>query len=180
MSNTRRAPWAALALVALLAACSSSGSSKASDTTNKPASGETTTAAASSSGGAKKIDACSLLADADAVAILGEPVDKKGPASGVGESVCEWHTATENSITISVGSPGTAPNDKLTLDPILGTPEPVPALNGKGFYLSGGEVDFAAGNRYNSVQVVTAANGGDRTQAADLAVKIAPKIAEAS
>lgn len=181
MSNTRRAPWCALFLVPVLAACGSSGgSSKASSTTSNPGSGATTTVAASSSGGDKKIDACSLVSDDEAKTLLGETVTKKGPGSGVGESVCEWDTATSNSVTVSVGSPGTAPGDKLTLDPSLGTPSPVAALNGKGFYLSGGEVDFAAGNRYNSVQVVTAANGGDRSKAEQLAVELTPKIAQAS
>ena len=180
MSNTRRAPWCALLLVAVLAACGSSGgSSKSSNTTNNPASTQTTTAA-SSSGGGKKIDACSLVSDAEAKTLLGEIVTKKGPGSGVGESVCEWDTATSNSVTVSVGSPGTAPADKLTLDPTLGKPDPVAALNGKGFYVSGGEVDFAAGNRYNSVQVVTAASGGDRSKAEQLAVELTPKIAQAS
>ena len=180
MSNTRRAPWCALLLVAALAACGSSGgSSKSSNTTANPPAGETTTAAPSSSGGDKKIDACSLLSDSDAVALLGEPVTKKGPGSGVGESVCEWDTATDHSVTISVGSPGTAPGDKLTLDPILGTPEPIAALNGKGAYV-GGQAYFTAGNRLNSIQAVTVAGDADRSKAEQLAAKIAPKIAQAA
>ena len=181
MSNTRLAPWCALALVAVLAACGSSGSSKASDSTDKPASGATTTAASSdgSSGGAKKIDACTLLSDADATALLGEPVSKKGPAGGVGESTCEWDTATYHSVSISVGSPDTAPNDKLTLDPILGTPSPIAALNGKGAY-AGGQAYFTAGNRLNSIQVVSVAGDADRSKAEQLAVTVAAKIAAAS
>ena len=178
MSNTRRVPWCALFLVTVLAACSSSGgSSKSSSTTSNAAS--TGTTAASSSGGDKKIDACSLVSDDEAKTVLGETVTKKGPVSGVGESVCEWDTATENSITVSVGSPGTAQGDKLTLDPTLGKADPVAALNGKGFYVAGA-VDFAAGNRYNSVQVVSVAGDTDRSKAEQLAVELTPKIAQAS
>lgn len=163
-----------------LAACGSSGSDKSSSTPSEPSSGQSTTTASSSSGGGKTIDACTLLSDADAEALLGEAVTEKGPGSGTGESVCEWSTATEHSVTISVGSPDTAPGDKLTLDPILGTPEPVAALNGKGFYVAG-QVSFAAGNRDNYVQVVTdVTSDADRPKAEQLAVTLTPKIAQAS
>ena len=166
---------AVLFFVVVLAACGSS--SKTSKTAGNPASPETT--AASSGGGEKKIDACSLVSDAEAKTVLGEAVSKKGPASGVGESVCEWDTATEHSITVSVGSPDTAPGDKLTLDPTLGKADPVAALNGKGFYVAG-EVDFAAGNRYNSVQVVSVAGDADRSKMEQLAAELTPKIGGAS
>ena len=170
------APLCVLLLVALFAACGGS-SNKASKTVSDPAS--PATSAASSGGGEKKIDACSLVSDAEAKIVLGEAVTKKGPASGVGESVCEWDTATDHSITVSVGSPGTAPGDKLTLDPILGKADPVAALDGKGFYVAGA-VNFAAGNRYNSVQVVSVAGDADRSKAEQLAVELTPKIGQAS
>ena len=179
MLSTRRSSWCALLLVAILAACGSSGgSSKSSNTTSNPAAGETTTAA-SSSGGDKKIDACSLVSDDEAKSVLGEAVTKKGPGSGSGDSVCEWDTATEHSVTVSVGNAGTAPGDKLTLDPTLGKADPVAALNGKGFYVAG-QVDFAAGNRDNYVQVVSVAGDADRSKAEQLAVELTPKIAQAS
>jgi Protein of unknown function (DUF3558) len=183
-SNTRGVLWCSLALVLVLAGCSGSSNDKSSNTSGTPTSGESTDVSTSSpdSGGdsGAKIDACALLSDADAKALLGEPVTDKGPGSGTGESVCEWDTATEHSVTISVGSPGTAPGDKLTLDPILGTPEPVAALNGKGFYVAG-EVDFAAGERDNYVQVVTDVTSDvDRPKAEQLAATLTPKIAQAS
>jgi hypothetical protein len=170
------APLGVLLLVAVLAACGGS-SNKAANTASNPASPGTS--AASSGGGDKKIDACSLVSDDEAKTVLAEAVTKKGPASGVGESVCEWDTATDHSITVSVGSPGTAPGDKLTLDPILGKADPVAALGGKGFYVTG-EVDFAAGNRYNSVQVVSVAGDADRSKEEQLAVELTPKIGQAS
>lgn len=178
MSSTGRA-LGALSLVAVLAACGGSGSSKSSSTPTNAAAGPSTTAPSSSGGGGTKIDACSLLSDAEAKSLLGEAVTKKGPAAGVGESICEWDTATEHSVTVSVGSPGTAPGDKLTLDPTLGKAEPVAVLNGKGFYVAG-EVDFAAGNRDNYIQVVSVAGDADRSKAEQLAVKLTPKIAAAS
>lgn len=111
--------------------------------------------------------------------MLGEPLTNTGPGAGVGQSVCEWDTESSYSVTISVGTPGTAPDDKLTLDPVLGTPQPVASLNGKGSYVGSGTVYFTAGTRLNSVQVVTAAFGGavDRTKAEELATQLVPKIA---
>jgi hypothetical protein len=177
-SNMRGSRLGVLILVAVLATCGGS-SNKTSNAVSNPAS-PGTTAAASSGGGETKIDACGLVSDDEAKTVLGEAVTKKGPTSGVGESVCEWDTATDHSITVSVGSPGTAPSDKLTLDPILGKAVPVAALGGKGFYVAGGEVDFAAGNRYNSVQVVSVAGDADRSKAEQLAVELTPKIGQAS
>jgi hypothetical protein len=176
VSNRRGARLCVLLLVAVLAACGSSN--KTSNAVSNPAS-PGTTAASAAGGGGKKIDACSLVSDGEAKTVLGEVVIKKGPASGVGESVCEWDTATEHSITVSVGSPGTAPGDRLALDPILGKADPVAALGGKGFYVAGA-VDFAAGDRYNSVQVVSVAGDADRSKAEQLAVELAPKIGPAS
>jgi hypothetical protein len=177
MSSTGRA-LCALSLAAVLAGCASSGSAKSSSTPTNAASGPSTSAASSAGGGAK-IEACSLVSDAEAKSVLAEAVTKKGPGGGPGESVCEWDTATEHSITVSVGSPGTAPGDKLTLDPALGKADPVAALNGKGFYVAG-QVDFAAGNRDNYIQVVTVAGDADRGKAEQLAVELTPKIAAAS
>ena len=176
MSNMRRAPLGVLLLVALLAACGGS-SNKTSNPASNPGSPATT--AATSGGSNKKIDACGLVSDDEAKTVLGEAVTNKGPVSGVGESVCEWDTATDHSITVSVGSPNTAAGDKLTLDPVLGKADPVPALNGKGFYVAGA-VNFAAGDRYNSVQVVSVAGDADRSKAEQLAVELTPKIEQAS
>ncbi|MEO6469683.1 MAG: DUF3558 family protein, partial [Acidimicrobiia bacterium] len=160
MSSMPRASWfaLALALVVGVAACGSSSGSKSSGPASSPSSSSPSDS--SSKGGAdKKIDACTLLSDAEAESMLGEPLTNTGPGAGVGQSVCEWDTESSYSVTISVGTPGTAPDDKLTLDPVLGTPQPVASLNGKGSYVGSGTVYFTAGTRLNSVQVVTAAFG---------------------
>lgn len=177
--SSRPRSWFALALVVGLAACGSSSGSKSSGPSSSPSSSSASDSPAKSAD--KKIDACSLLSGAEAESMLGEPLTNSGPGAGVGQSVCEWDTASSYSVTISVGSPGTAPDDKLTLDPVLGTPQPVASLNGKGSYLGSGTVYFTAGTRLNSVQVVSANFGGsgDRTKAEQLATQLVPKIAAA-
>ena len=177
MSSMPRVSWFALALVVGLAACGSSSGSKSSGPTSSPSG--SSSSGSSSKGADKKIDACSLLSDAEAASTLGEPVTKKGPGSGVGQSVCEWDSASSYTVTVSVGSPGTAPGDKLTLDPVLGTPQPVASLNGKGSYMGGGIVYFTAGDRLNTVQVVTDVTNSAayRAKAEQLATQLVPKIA---
>ena len=178
MLSMPRSSWFALGLVGV-AACGSSSGSKSSGPASSPS--NPSSSDSSSKGTDKKIDACSLLSDAEAESALGEPVTKKGPGSGVGQSVCEWDSASSYTVTVSVGSPGTAPGDKLTLDPVLGTPQPVASLNGKGSYLGGGVVYFAAGSRLNSVQVVTDVTNpaAFRAKAEQLATQLVPKIAGA-
>jgi hypothetical protein len=136
----------------------------------------------SGSGEGNEIDACSLIPDADATAVLGEAFDAKTPTSGSGGgSECEWHTASEYSITLEVGGSGTAPGNKLELDPILGEPKPIDALGDQGALMPGGVVYFAAGNRLNYLQVVSkTAGGADGQGATELAVKLASQIAAAS
>ncbi len=136
----------------------------------------------SGSGERNQIDACSLITDAEATAVLGETFDRKTPTTGFGSgSTCEWHTASEYSITVEVGGSDTATGNELRLDPILGEPEPIPALGGQGALLPGGAVYFAAGNRLNYLQVVSKkAGGADDQGAIELAVKLASQIAAAS
>ena len=173
ISRTSLCSLAVLTLA--LAAC---GSSSGSTLTSPKSSGTPTPSKTSSSAG-KKIDACSLLSDAEAQTILGEAVTKKGPGSGVGESVCQWD-ATDKSMTVSVGTAGTAPNNTFTLDAAFGTPDPVPGMSGA-FSLPGGQLDFAAADRHNYVQVVTDVflPDTDRTKARQLAELLIPKITAA-
>ena len=174
ISRTSLCSLAVLTLA--LAAC---GSSSGSTLTSPKSSGTPTPSKTSSSAG-KKIDACSLLSDAEAQTILGEAVTKKGPGSGVGESVCQWD-ATDKSMTVSVGTAGTAPNNKFTLDASFGTPVAVPGMSGA-FSLPGGQLDFAAADRHNYVQVVTdvITPDTDRTKARQLAELLIPKITAAA
>ena len=185
------------ALALLLAGCggdsgSQSEASLASSALTDPPTNSISDAAPSSAGGVASdssgsgegnaIDACSLITDAEATAVLGETFDRKTPTNGTGSgSACEWHTASEYSITVDVGESDTAAENKLKLDPILGEPQPIPALGDQGALLPGGVVYFAAGNRLNYLQVVSKkAGGADDQGAIDLAVKLASQIATAS
>ena len=147
-----------------------------------PSSAESTGSDSSGLGERTVIDACGLITDAEATAILGETFDRKTPVYGTGSgSACEWHTASEYSITVDVGESDTAADNKLTLDQILGEAKPVEALGDQGALLPGGVVYFAAGNRLNYLQVVSKnAGGADDQGAIDLAVKLASQIATAS
>ncbi len=134
----------------------------------------------SGSGERNEIDACSLITDAEATAVLGETFDRKTPMNGF-VSTCEWHTASEYSITVEVGDYNTAQGNKLVLDPILGEPKPIEALGDQGASLPGGVVYFAADNRLNYLQVVSKkAGGADDQGAIELAVKLAAQIAAGS
>jgi hypothetical protein len=169
---------AAIAAILVVTGCGRGGSTPVGAPKPPASSGSSAAPSAPTSGsGAKKIDACTLLSDREAVSILGEPIAMKGPASGAGESVCEWDSASEFSVTVSVGTPGTAPGNTFKPDPVEGTPEPVPGLSGTGFYFDGGRVDFAADDRLNEVQVVTDPTGdADKAKSEQLAALTSTRI----
>jgi hypothetical protein len=130
--------------------------------------------------GGATIDACSLLSDEEAAEALGGPIVERGPTSGVGESVCGWETEGDWSVTVSVGSPGTAAGDEFEPPHLFGgEAQPVPGLE-DAFDVGLGTVDFAAAGRHNSVQVVTpTADGGDVEAAGRLAGVLQERIAAA-
>ena len=165
-----------------LASSASSGQPAGSVSDSVASSASSVGSDSSESGERNEIDACGLITDAEATAILGETFDRKTPTTGSGSgSTCEWHTASEYSITVDVGEPDTASGNTLVLDPIVGEPKPVEALGDQGALLPGGVVYFAAGNRLNYLQVVSKkAGGADDRGAVELAVKLASQIAAAS
>jgi Protein of unknown function (DUF3558) len=113
------------------------------------------------------VDACTLLSDDEAAQFLGGPVASSGPTSGVGESVCQWADDQGGSIDVSVGSSGTAPGNSFVPQNLFGVePQPVPELDGAGWNLGSGTVDFAAGERHNSVLVVSLAPTDTNAQTA--------------
>jgi hypothetical protein len=160
----------------------------ATDTAAAAATTPTTPASATvedpsaTSGEPAAIDSCTLLSDDEAAQFLGGPVVSSGPTSGVGESVCQWATEQGWSVDVSVGSSGTAPGNSFTPDNLFGVePTPIPALNGSGWDIGLGTVDFAAGDRRNSVLVVSSAPGDTNAQrAAAVAVLIRDRIEAAS
>jgi hypothetical protein len=111
----------------------------------------------------------------DACTLLGTPVES-APTSGVGESVCGWEDPDYYSITVSVGSPGTAPDDRLDPSSAFGDTEPVPSLGPNGRYAGLGIVEFTAGDRLNSVQVVLRDPARGRDEAERLAGLLRDRI----
>jgi hypothetical protein len=170
-----------IALAFVVSACGGDDDDSAtpSDDTEQPGD-DVTAPTGPGSGEDPTIDACTLLSDDEAIEILGAPLSTSGPTSGVGESVCGWETAESYSVTVAVGTVGTAPGNEFEPDEALGTPEPVSGFDGA-FFLSGGQVDFPAGERHNYVQVVTSVtDDSDRPKAEELAKTIAQRIEDAS
>ena len=128
------------------------------------------------------VDACTLLSNDEAAQFLGGPVASSGPTSGVGESVCQWADDQGGSIDVSVGSSGTAPGNSFVPENLFGVePKPVPELDGSGWDLGLGTVDFAAGERHNSVLVVSFASNDTNAQTAvSVAVLVRDRIEAAS
>jgi hypothetical protein len=130
--------------------------------------------------GATPVDACALLSAHEVATFIDATVEGKSTSSNPSAPGCSWENPdTYQSVTIDVGGPGTAPNNTL---PPLGEPGfPVPASTPgpDGMRFVAGAVEFAAGERYNSVQVATPVTmSPDESNAAgvDLARKISPQI----
>jgi hypothetical protein len=89
---------------------------------------------------------------------------------------CKWENPTTyESVSLEISNPGTAPNNVLPpVDPAFSfTPGP----DGMRF-IGSGQVEFAAGNRSNTVQVAVTKMSADEANAAavDLARKVGPKV----
>jgi hypothetical protein len=160
-----------------LAACASeSGSGSGVVAAESTASSVT----AAGDGGATAVDACSLLSAQEVATFIDATVEGKSTSNNPAAPGCSWENPdTYQSVTIDIGGPGTAPNNTL---PPLGEPGfPVPASTPgpDGMRFVAGAVEFAAGERYNSVQVATPVTmSADESNATgvDLARKISPQI----
>jgi hypothetical protein len=157
------------AVSGLAGACGSGDDSSGSKPTeaNAPATSESTAA----------IDACSLISAEDISALLGTTVQGK-PGADPKFPGCTWENKDNyESVTLEIGNPGTAPGNTLAAPdpefPDVGTPGPDGMR-----YLGGGQVEFPAGNRSNTVQVAVVKLFGGQANAAavDLARKVGPKI----
>ncbi|WP_405983997.1 DUF3558 family protein [Streptomyces sp. NBC_00872] len=132
-------------LVPTLAAC---GSDTDTDTaTRAPGDSSPAASAPEEPDGAapaeKKVDACTLFRPAEVTPVIGRN-DGGRPDAGVGESVCRWENPeTYHSITLSIGSPGTAVPDQS-------------ASGSDGItFGSGNLAEFVVGDRACTLQVVT-------------------------
>jgi hypothetical protein len=107
-------------------------------------------APAGSSGEGASIDACTLLKPDEVQGLIGANDGGKGTPGEY--SACTWTTDQQLSVTVDVKQPGTAVNGLPAWDPALGPEKPLPDGMRS---LSGGQVEFVAGTRDCSVQVVT-------------------------
>ncbi len=127
---------------------------------------------------AKPLDVCSMLSPQDISALLGTAVPGKPSGKDPQMGGCSWDNAsTEESVSVEISNPGTAPNNTLPpLEPGLPV-QATPGPDGMRF-MGGGMVEFAAGNRSNTVQVAVLRLLGDQANSAavDLARKIRPQV----
>ncbi|MHA7666152.1 hypothetical protein [Mycolicibacterium sp. HS_4_1] len=125
-----------------------------------------------------RIDACSMVSSQDVAGLLGATVQGKSTGRSSDMGSCIWENAvTEESVSVEIGNPGTAPNNTLP-PPESGFPDPTtPGPDGMRF-LGGGGVEFAAGDRTNSVQVAVLKLSANEANSAALVLarKIAPQV----
>jgi hypothetical protein len=104
---------------------------------------------------------------------LGVTVQGKSTGKTPQTGDCSWENPSNfESISLQISNPGTAPNT-------LPKPEPASKPGPDGMRLmGGGMVEFAAGNRVNTVQVAVLRLSPDQANSAaiDLARKISPQV----
>jgi hypothetical protein len=163
---------AATTLGCALAGCQSHG-------TGQSAPGSTSAGGAGgTSRAAKPIDACSMLSPQDVSGLLGVTVAGKSNGKNPQLGDCSWENpSTLESISIQISNPGTAVRNTLPPPP-AGMPDmSKPGPDGMRL-MGGGMVEFAAGNRVNTVQVAVLRLSADQANSAaiDLARKISPQV----
>ena len=166
----------ALSVGVIGAACgsedSSGGSSAATDETPP---GETSAAREAP---AAPIDACALIPTDGIATLLAAEVEGTPTGTDPDMPGCIWENPlTYESVSVEIGSPGTATDG--ILPPIEEGPDPTrpgptrPGPDGMRF-LGSGSVEFAAGNRSNTVQVAVLTMMGP--EADDAALDLARQI----
>ncbi|MGD1238881.1 hypothetical protein [Mycobacterium seoulense] len=157
--------------------CTVAGCQSHANTASGPQSGSAS-AAPSARTTAKPIDACSMLSPQDISGLLGVTVQGKSTGKDPQMGDCSWENpSTMESISLQISNPGTARNNTLP-PPEAGFPDPSkPGPDGMRL-LGGGQVEFAAGNRVNTVQVAVLKLSPDQANSAaiDLARKISPQV----
>lgn len=171
-----RGPVALFGIAAVCCLASACGSSGNPVTANSP--GGPQSAVTTPQHGGKRIDACSMLSPQDISPLLGVAVAGVSTGKDPDQADCTWtNTATEESVSLTISNPGTARNNKLPA-PEPGFPDPTtPGPDGMR-YLGSGAVEFAAGDRTNTVQVAVLRMSADQANAAavNLARKVAPMV----
>jgi hypothetical protein len=151
------APVAALAMISAAACGSTPADQPAATASTAPRSD-------GAADQAKRVDACALLTAEEVTGVIGAKggTDPEARDNGSGGGSCEWENPdTYHSITISIGSPGTAASGELPEDPFVNEPGPDGIRFG-----SGGMARFTAQDRACDIQVVTKGTGDtDRSTA---------------
>jgi hypothetical protein len=174
LTATRRLVITAVALCCAAGCQSHSGPSSISGGAG-PAPGSQASGAAHT---ANPIDACSMVSPQDISALLEASVQGTSANKDPEMADCTWENpSTLESVSVQISNPGTAPNNILPA-PEPGFPDPTtPGPDGMRF-MGGGNVEFAAGNRSNTVQVAVPRLSADQANSAavDLARKITPQV----
>ncbi|MEH0930409.1 DUF3558 family protein [Micromonospora sp. CPCC 205558] len=155
--------WACAAAAVVLSGVAACGSTQAEQSA---AGGDPPSSAGATEAEAKPVDACALLSLNEVRQVIGA-IGDSGPqagGSGDGGSSCAWENPdTYHSITIEIGSAGTAVGGNLPAESAYGPTEP--GSDGIRF-ASGGVAEFALRDRACQIQVVTKVT--DRSTAARL------------
>ena len=162
---------------AAVAACGSPDPAPSTATDVRAA--ESSVSAAVAGDSADAVDACALLSKEEVGTLIGTTVE--GVPNGIGARTgCVWENPDSyESVTVDIGAPGTASDN--TLPPLgePGLPDMGSTPGPDGTRILVGAVEFAAGNRSNSVQVatpVTMTSDQSIAAAMDLIAKIKPQI----
>lgn len=169
-------PQSIAAFVAVLVFSTAVGCQSHSDSSSASGGPTGSPSGAAATQAAPSLDACSMVSPQDISSLLGASVPGRSTTRNSRRSGCTWENATtEESVTVELGTPGSAPHNALKAA-LPGFPDR-PAPDGMR-YIDFGAVRFAGGNRENTVQVAVIRLTGDQRDAAavDLARKMLPKL----
>jgi hypothetical protein len=165
-------------VVVMALGCTVAGCQSHPSTQSAPASSGSASSSSATAQSAKRIDACAMLSPQDISGVLGVTVQGKSTGKTPQMGDCTWENpSTLESVTVEISNPGTARDNKLP-PPEAGFPDvSKPGPDGMRL-MGGGQVEFAAGNRVNTVQVAVLKLSPDQANSAaiNLARKITPQV----
>jgi Protein of unknown function (DUF3558) len=168
----------ALAVLALSAAgCGAGSAGGAADPDLSTESGVLSAEAqARGTSTADAVDACALIDDTEVRSLIGTHDRTPTPGNTGGDGGgCTWENQTDyTSVSVDIGRSGSAAGGTLPMwDPAMGPERPLPDGMRS---LSGGSVDFVAGDRYSNVQVARVRGDADEQKAIELAQKVRAQL----
>jgi hypothetical protein len=164
-----------VAIVTLCWVGTACGSNESVNASSSPVASSVASAAPSTEA---RIDGCAMISPEEISSLLGLSVPGVPSGTDSAGAECTWtNTATEESVSMTISNPGTALGDELP-PPEAGFPDPTsPGPDGMRFLVDG-SVEFAAGDRVNTVQVaVLRLSQSERKEAAvRLAHELTPLV----